>query len=61
MSKPLDINEYCEQLTQICAICKKENKCKDKTKICMLKRYAWLMAKKRYSQKERENKLNESS
>lgn len=57
MNKELDIKEYAKQLTQICAICKKESKCKDKTKICFLKRYAWLMAKKRYREKEKKGEL----
>lgn len=54
MNKELDIKEYAKQLTQICSICKKENKCKDKEKICLLKRYAWLMAKRRFKQKQKE-------
>lgn len=48
-----DINDYCEQLTQICAICKKENKCNDKARICALKKFAFNLAKKRFKRREK--------
>jgi len=48
-----DIKDYCEQLTQICGVCKKESKCKDHTRICMLKKFAFNMAKVRYKRREK--------
>ena len=59
MEESLNIKDYCAQLTQLCAICKKNEKCKDHTKICMLKKLAFKLAKKRL--KERDGKLIDGS
>lgn len=48
-----DIEDYCSQLTQLCAVCKKESKCKDKARICALKKLAWNMAKVRMKRREK--------
>lgn len=43
-----DINAYSEQLMQLCAVCKRANKCKDKSKICFAKWTTFKVAKLKY-------------
>lgn len=53
MADSLNINDYCEQLTQICEICKKSKRCKDKSRICALKKLVFNMAKVRFKRREK--------
>lgn len=48
-----DIKDYCEQLTQLCAVCKRAEKCKDHSKICTLKKFAFSLAKTRLNRREK--------
>ena len=57
MNKDIDINNHLEQLQQLCNICKRENKCKDHTKVCAIKKIAWNYAKARYKRKQKEGAL----
>lgn len=47
----LKIETYEEQLKQVCSACKREEKCKDKNKICMFKKYVFLMSKRVYKRR----------
>lgn len=51
------IEDYIEQLKQLCDVCKRVNKCKDHNKICAFKKLAWCMAKTRLKRKNRCEKV----
>lgn len=48
------INDYAEQLKQLCDVCRKNKKCKH-DKLCAFKKLAWTMAKRKLA-KERKDK-----
>ena len=58
MSNDININDYNEQLKQLCDVCRKRNKCTHE-KICAFKKLAWTMAKRKLK-KERKEITNES-
>ena len=47
----LKIEDYSEQLEQVCAACNKYFKCKHKKDICYKKRMVFMFANRRYKQK----------
>lgn len=49
------IENHIEQLQQLCNVCRKQHKCKDHTKVCLIKKLAWNYAKKRYMKGARNN------
>lgn len=57
--KEYKIEDYNEQLKQLCASCRKQNKCNHE-KICAFKKLAWVMAKKRLKKQTKELTNNES-
>ena len=56
-----DLKDYGEQLEQLCTACRKYEKCKDRTKICMLKKFAFTLAKTKLKKQEKKGiKFDES-
>lgn len=53
MNKELDINNYTVELQQLCTVCKRSAKCKDKSKICFAKWTAFKLAKMKYKRSEK--------
>lgn len=58
--KDFDIKDYEVQLAQLCDSCKHSKKCKDKKRICALKKLAFSMAKVKYSRDKKRGLLNGS-
>lgn len=56
MEDSLRIEDYANQLTQLCAICRKRKKC-DGTKICTLKKLCFNYAKTKHKRKLKEGTL----
>lgn len=52
MKESININDYSNQLMQLCNVCQRSYKCKDKSKICFAKWTAFKAAKMKY-RKER--------
>ena len=57
----LKIEDYKEQLEQVCVACNKYAKCKHKKDICYKKRMLFMFAKRKYKKKLKKEELNESS
>ena len=47
------IEDYSEQLKQLCSSCKSSKRCKDKDKLCILKRSVWTIAKIKLKRREK--------
>lgn len=54
-----EIKDYLEQLKQVCDSCKHNLRCKDKTKLCIVKKLVWRIAKKTYDQRVSKGELNQ--
>lgn len=54
------IEDYVEQLKQLCSSCRKYKKCSH-DKICAFKKLAWTMAKRKLKKKERNELTNNGS
>ena len=57
----LKIKDYAEQLSQLCESCKRAKKCKDHNKICVLKQFAFTLAKSSYKLKQKKERKNNGS
>lgn len=55
------IEDYLEQLKQLCATCKSAKRCKDKDKVCILKKSVWTLAKFKLKRREKVGVNNECS
>lgn len=57
----LEIKDYSEQLKDICPHCRTFNRCKNKDKLCVIKRLAFSLAKKKYKKNLKEGLANDCS
>lgn len=56
-----NINDYLKELESLCPHCRKVEKCKDKTTICMFKRFAFTLAKRKYKKDMKKKGVNNAS
>lgn len=55
------IEDYTEQLKQLCVSCKRSKRCKKQDSICLLKKFAFNLAKVRLAKQNKSKELNEKS